>query len=87
MKKLYSKPEIMFEDFTLNENIAGNCASIVNNASKGSCAVMGTGDIAIFDGSVGPVCVYKPEDMGGTTDEWDGFCYHVPTEYNNLFNS
>lgn len=87
MKKLYSKPEIMFEDFTLSENIAGNCESIVGNPTKGTCAVLGTGGIAIFDGNVGAVCVFKPEDLDGEPDMYDKFCYHVPTEYNNLFNS
>lgn len=86
MKKLYSKPEIIFEDFTLSENIAGTCEGIVGNPAKGTCAVIGTGGIAMFNGSV-DACDYKPEDMGGTEDQWDGFCYHVPTEYNNLFNS
>lgn len=86
MKKRYKKPRIVFEDFTLSTNIAGTCESIVGNPSKGTCAVIGTGGIDMFDGMVG-ACVYTPEDMGGTADEWDGFCYHVPTEYNNLFNS
>lgn len=87
MKKLYSKPEIIFEDFTLDDNIASNCESIVGNATKGSCAVIGTGGIAIFDGNVGAVCVFTPGDYNQESDKWDGFCYHVPTEYNNLFNS
>ncbi len=86
MKKIYSKPEIIFEDFTLSENIAGNCEGIVGNPSKGSCAVNGTGGIVMFDGSVS-ACDYSPEDMNGTADMWDGYCYHVPTEYSNLFNS
>lgn len=86
MKKIYSKPEILFENFSVNTNIAGDCESIVGNPSKGICAVLGTGDIAMFSGTI-TACDYKPEDMGGKDDEWDGFCYHVPTEYNNLFNS
>ena len=86
MKKTYMKPEIVFESFASSTNIAGDCESIVGNATKGTCAVMGTGNIAMFDGTVS-ACVFKPEDMGGTKDEWDGFCYHVPTEYANLFNS
>lgn len=86
MKKKYMKPEIMFEDFSLNTSIAANCEGIVNNANKGTCAVIGTGDIYMFSGTVSQ-CDFKPEDMGGEEDKWDGFCYHVPTEYNNLFNS
>lgn len=82
MKKLYSKPEIMFEDFTLSENIAGDCEGKVGNPSKGSCTVIGTGNIAMFDGDM-DICEYTPSN----DDKWNKFCYHVPTEYNNLFNS
>ena len=89
MKKMYSKPEIFFENFTTSTNIAGDCESIVGNPSRGSCAVLGTGGIAVFDDSVGAACVFEPGDFDANApkDEWDGFCYHVPTEYNNLFNS
>lgn len=87
MRKTYSKPDIVFENFAISTNIAGDCESIVGNPAKGTCAVLGTGGIDMFDGTVGAVCVFKPEDMGGVKDQWDGFCYHVPTEYNNLFNS
>ena len=87
MKKVYEKPLIMFENFEMSTNIAGDCEGIVGNATKGTCAVIGTGNIAMFDGTVGKACEYKPEDLGGAEDQWDGFCYHVPTEYNNLFNS
>lgn len=88
MKKKYQKPEIMFEDFSLSTNIAGDCeAPFVNNATKGSCAVLGTGGIAVFDAKVGSACVYTSTDMGFGEDHYDGLCYHVPTEYNNLFNS
>lgn len=86
MKKHYEKPGILFENFQMSTNIAGTCESIVDNPSKGSCAVLGTGNIAIFDAAVS-ACVYRPQDMGGAEDIWDGFCYHVPTEYSNLFNS
>ena len=88
MKKKYTKPYVMFEDFSLNTSIAGTCESIVNNSAKGSCAVIGTGGIAMFDEEVlNNACEFTPTGMGGAADQWDGFCYHVPTEYNNLFNS
>lgn len=86
MRKAYSKPEIMFEDFTLSTNIAGNCESIVDNASKGSCSVNGTGGVGVFSGEI-TGCDYSPEDLGGTSDQYDGACYHVPTEGSSLFNS
>lgn len=88
MKKMYSKPEIVFENFAISTNIAGDCeVPFVNNPSKGSCAVTGTGGIAVFDSQVGAVCVFKPGEVGYDDDYYDQLCYHVPTEYNNLFNS
>lgn len=86
MKKTYSKPDIVFENFAMSTNIAGDCESFVGNPAKGTCAVIGSGDIYMFSTAVSQ-CDYTPEGMGGKADEWDGFCYHVPTEYNNLFNS
>lgn len=87
MTKNYVKPQIVFEDFSLSKNIAAGCDRLVNNPSKGTCAVLGTGGIAVFDGTVGKACVFKPEDLGGSKDEYDGFCYHVPADNNDLFNS
>ena len=72
----------------MSTSIAGNCeAPFVNTPTKGSCAVEGSGGLAIFDGLVGAACNATPEEMGGVADHWDGLCYHVPTEAANLFNS
>lgn len=81
MKKEYVKPVIVFESFSLSTNIAADCDSIVGSQSQGSCPVLGTGGIAIF---IGPEtgCVICPPEDG-----WDGLCYHVPIEGNQLFNS
>ena len=87
MKKTYLKPEIAFESFTLSTNIAGNCEQpFVTNSTKGVCAIESSGGVNIFSGTVA-LCDFLPEQMGGKEDEWDGFCYHVPTEDRNLFNS
>lgn len=86
MKKNYNAPSVLFESFVVSNNIASNCESIVDNPTRGNCAVVSSGGIRIFDSSVN-ACVYTPDTFGGTPDTWDGFCYHVPTEYNNLFNS
>lgn len=86
MKKVYTAPEILFESFVMSTNIAGDCESIVGNPTKGTCAVIGTGNQAIFGGDV-DACDFTPESMGGSNDMWDGFCYHVPTEKYTLFNS
>lgn len=84
--KNYVKPQIIFEDFSLNTNIAGDCKQIIDTLAEGTCALLGSGNIAMFNNGVA-ACDYKPGDMGGKDDEWDGVCYHVPTEGNNLFNS
>lgn len=88
MKKVYTAPQILFESFVMSTNIAGDCeAPFVDNPSKGSCAVLGTGGLAIFDSKVGTACNATPESMGSASDYWDGLCYHIPTEDANLFNS
>ena len=87
MKKSYNKPQIMFESFLMSTNIAGNCeAPFVDNPTKGSCAVIGSGGLAIFDGLVS-ACNADPKEMQLPADMWNGLCYHVPTEAANLFNS
>lgn len=87
MKKEYSKPEIMFEDFELSTSIAGNCERIVGNPSKGTCGVPGSVEgLDIFSTTVSG-CVLYDEDIDGDDDMYDGFCYHVPTERYTLFNS
>ena len=86
MRKTYSKPEIMFESFTLSSNIAGDCERVVGNPSKGSCGILGNepGIDNLFSSSV------KGTDgcqMCTDVDNYDGYCYHVPTEDYTLFNS
>jgi len=86
MKKTYQKPDIMYEDFSLSTNIAGDCERIVGNPTEGSCALEGSGGVAVFNGNMS-VCDFTPESYNQAADQWDGFCYHVPTEQSNLFNS
>lgn len=86
MKKAYSKPIITFESFILNSNIAAGCEKNVSSYAAGACAIYGTGGVGIFSTGISG-CDFKPEDMGQQSDTWDGFCYHVPTAANNLFNS
>lgn len=86
MKKKYEKPMIIIENFSLSTTIAGNCESIVGNPTQGTCAVIGTGEINMFSGTI-RACDFTPEDMGGVEDIYDGFCYHIPTSEKNLFNS
>ena len=82
MKKIYSKPEIMFEDFTLNESIATNCEIKIRNQSVNICGMVegSGGEVLFINDSTG--CTMHMDD-----DENNGLCYHVPIESNNLFNS
>ena len=82
MKKRYTKPIIVFEDFTLSATIAGDCEIKTNTPAAKQCAyevVMEWGTASVFVEGVGP-CVFK---MPG---EFDGICYHQ-VESNSLFNS
>ena len=87
MKKTYSAPKILFESFTMSTNIAAGCEEIIRTFDQGNCAIEGTGGISVFSGTMVNICDYTPADMGNPDDMWNGFCYHVPTEKTNLFNS
>lgn len=83
MKKTYTKPEILFESFTLSTNIAGTCEIKTYLPSNNTCGMEWEGVGIVF-----------METMTGCTDvkiseggNFDGICYHVPTETSNLFNS
>ena len=85
MKKEYSAPRIFFESFQMSTNIAGDCEGIVDNPTKGVCGVKGSVEgLDLFVTGVSG-CVIPNEDS--YTIGSDTFCYHSPTEYNNLFNS
>lgn len=86
MKKTYTKPEIVFESFSLSTNIAGDCESIVDNPTKGTCGVLGNepGVDNLFSASV---VGFDGCQMWSDTDAYDGFCYHVPDDNHELFNS
>ena len=82
MKKNYSKPEIVFEDFSLCTNIAAGCEVKLDTPTANSCGYQPEGlTYTIFlEGMNG--CDRKYPDGG-----YKGVCYHVPTEDNNLFAS
>ena len=87
MKKTYEKPVIIIENFTLSTNIAGDCEKPFNLQAQFVCGIpddFGLGaDFYIFDTSAGGTC-----KVDGTGEEmYDGFCYHIPSETNELFNS
>ena len=85
MKKLYTKPEIMFENFTLSTNIAGDCNVKTNTPSAMQCAV------SYDDEFAGKVNVFISDIQAC---EWHegvniatGICYNTPSDGMNLFNS
>lgn len=93
MKKVYRKPEIMFESFASSVNIAGDCEKTTNTSARGNCGVeWDLGETLFLDHMVN-VCTgdYVVETRGD--DGWldlgpnNRLCYHVPDEEFNLFNS
>lgn len=82
MKKTYSKPEIMFEDFTLNTNIAGDCGIIWGVQVEGTCGGFDFGgDILFMTKAQGCEKTFETDDGSS------GICYHNPYDNNRLFNS
>ena len=81
MKKTYSKPQIMFEDFTLCTNIAAGCAyteDVVAVQNQVGCGVDMDGDVIFTDG----MCEYGFDD-----GSFNNICYYVPTSSSVLFSS
>lgn len=86
MKKKYEKPQIIIENFSLSTAIAGSCEVKSDMQNAGQCAFDFSG-LKVFLDSMGSVCTdVKVKDMGGDGD-FNGMCYHVPNDENNLFNS
>ena len=86
MKKAYTKPEIMFEDFSLSVNIAGDCRWIIDNQSSGNCG-LDFGDLVIFLGEYTGCTSNDGVKVDGDDGSYNGICYHVPHPDNDLFNS
>lgn len=82
MKKAYSKPEIMFENFSLSTNIAAGCEHTTSLPSyEASCAYISSGfGEKIFVSA--PNC-----EVTAPNGEYGNICYHNPSYENNLFNS
>ena len=84
MRKAYSKPQIMFEDFTLNTYVAASCGhEATHSDSLGrTCEAykLRSGEVVFMDPLVGCTTVEADGD-------YNGFCYHVPTISLNLFGS
>ena len=81
MKKYYTKPQLVFEKFSLSTNIAASCAIKNDGPSKDQCGYHGDFDFPIF------ISI----EMGCTTTEpdgdYNGICYHNPSSISNVFGS
>lgn len=86
MKKTYTKPEISFESFLMSTNVASTCEEIIDNQGRGVCALLGSGGVQVFTDKI-LNCLDYPADFGEPEDQYNGFCYHVPVDDSNLFNS
>lgn len=86
MKREYSKPDILFESFSLSTSIAGTCAKDTNTQTQNVCSVYlpGVGN-AFLENIFG--CKTENGGIPVQTDGVGGVCYHVPTPLNNLFMS
>lgn len=80
MKKYYQKPEIAFESFALSTSISAGCELVTPlPSSEESCGYPIRGGTVFV---VGAQCTNTPQ-----TGTHNGFCYHVPNDKTNLFNS
>ena len=80
MKKEYSKPMAIVEDFSLQTSIAAGCDNTAPLPTQGICGYpLRSGDTIFTEDIDG--CKYK------NPDGYNGICYHNPSDDTNLFNS
>lgn len=85
MKKMYSCPDIFFDSFALNEDIASanqNCDRNITNAYSNICGLEFGAKVVFTLAAEG--CKFKAQDGSAM---FDGWCYHIPTANRRLFNS
>ena len=82
MKKVYSKPDIYYEDFSLSTNIAAGCEFKTDLQSQGSCGARWGNGIIFASQENG--CNRIIEDNSASHDF---LCYHNPNQTFNVFNS
>ncbi|MBQ2921455.1 MAG: hypothetical protein IJE58_09780 [Oscillospiraceae bacterium] len=81
MKREYTRPDIVYEDFTLSTAIAGSCGVSTGLPSANQCGMDFGMDVVFTDVVSG--CTKKVDDSGA----FNGLCYHVFTDANRLFSS
>ena len=82
MKKTYSKPDILFESFSLATSIAAGCDEKLQLLQDGVCGVK-WGQTTIFTSEI-EGC---KRDIVEGDSEYNGLCYHNPSETYNVFMS
>lgn len=82
MKKLYSKPGIVYEDFSICTHIAKTCDVELGTFAQDECGGYNLGSLNIFINGAQAGCDFEVED-----DPMNGICYHVPINGMKLFNS
>ena len=91
MKKKYEKPMVLFEDFSMSTNIANGCdfTEVTATENQYGCGIEHeyqdpfTGQIITGTIFISGICTSPYQD----DEEYNGFCYHNPSDTNNLFNS
>lgn len=87
MKKKYSKPDIMFESFTLSNNIAATCAPGAETlVSDNLCGKLFSDGSMVFTTAVAGCSIKVTADQDGD-GQWGEYCYHVPANLLNAFDS
>jgi len=82
MKKSYSKPDILFESFTLSTSVAAGCEEKPDTMTDRCGKLMGRS--IIFINGTDDNCNSHIEDG---KNQYNNICYHVPHETYNLFFS
>ncbi|MCQ2424388.1 MAG: hypothetical protein MJ088_05790 [Clostridia bacterium] len=84
MKKAYTKPGIVFDNFELSQSIAGSCKAISNQAWQMCLLVISEPgiDLTVFQNDVVCKDAYHPGP-----GEFNDLCYDVPTPDANVFSS
>ncbi len=83
-KKIYSVPDIQFEDFSLSTNIAAGCEEEPFGNTE-TCGVKWS-KVAILFASGAPIDNCNVKIVEGDPN-YNGLCYHNPTLENNVFFS
>ena len=79
MKRIYKKPVVIIEDFSLQTSIAAGCKFKTDLPTEGQCGYPTRNGVVFVSTITG--CDYH------TPDTNDSLCYHVPNEDYDIFNS